>query len=453
MAKLPIKTFLPEGFWMANCEKSLRQKRVIEGDLSYDVVVIGGGFTGLSSAIALAETGASVAILERGQISSGASGHNCGQVGIQLGMNPRYTLKYLGLERTRMYADVLQKAIANVRNMVDRSGRDCNYLEIGNLTTGVHADQLKVVEDTYAACEKVGLPVRMLDRSALDKMDIPKFVANAFHELIGGAIQPAKYAYALADIAESLGVHIYENAHVNYLEPGMTVRAHVGRSIVSAPRCVLATNAYTSEIGLMNRSYIPYSVSVLVSEPLTPEQRAKVGWSGEHPLHTPHKMIENIRLTPDGRILIGTKRARLGFGNHHPMPESRYSFGALAKVLRERFPELPDLKPDIGWTGRIALSPDGIPFFTYLNGQKNIVFGGAYSGHGIAMASYSGTILAKMLNEEDASEYGVFIDRKRPPVPPEPLRWLLAQSVGAAMKYSDNRIDALARAAIPQSRD
>mgnify|MGYP000447422748 CR=1 FL=1 len=445
MTNMPIKTFLTEGFWMHSIKTGIEGSKALEGDHAFDAVIVGGGFTGLSSAIALAERGYSVAIVEKGLVSAGASGFNSGQVGIQLGMNPRFTLKYLGLERTKQYAATLVQAITNVTTMVERSGHDCNYRANGNLTTGVHESQRRIVEDTFQACTEAGLPVKMLTALELEDMGIPPFVKNAFHELIGGTIQPAKYAYALASIATSLGVTVFENSPITKITPGHKVCVESAKGSVKASMCVLATNGYTAELGFLKSAYIPYSVSVLVTERLTPKQRARLDWRNEEGLHTPHKMIENIRLTPDGRILIGTKRAQLGYGTRHPNPQNPQVFQALTQVLRDRFPELPDISPEYGWTGRIAIASDTIPFFTKVKSQENIVFGGGYGGHGIAMASYAGNTLARMLCDEDTSDMSVFIDRKRPPLPPEPLRWLIGHSLAAGLKAGDNKIDSLAR--------
>lgn len=441
-----LPTFSPKGFWMSDIPNGVAGSRALAGEHRFDAIVVGGGFTGLSAAIALRERNLSVALVERGVVCAGASGFNSGQVGVQLGMNPRSTLRALGVERTRRYADVLQRAIANVGHMVARSGLSCDYRPIGNLTTGVHETQRPVVEAYFTACDKVGLPVKMLDTVDLARMGIPAFVKNAYHELIGGDIHPAKYAYALASVASSLGVAFFENSPITAVHCAPNVKVEGAKGRLIAPLCVVATNAYSGEIGLMKQFIIPYSVSGMVTERLSEDQRRRIGWPNGEPLHTPHKMIENIRLTPDGRLLIGTKRARLGFGTHHPRADHPMPFRALVTVLRERFPELGDLSPDMGWTGRIAVSSDFMPFFDYLNGHKNVVFGGGYGGHGVAMASYAGGTLARMLLGENTDDVDLFVNRRRRRVPPEPLRWLAGNALGAAMIAADNAIDRRARA-------
>ncbi len=438
--------FLEEGFWRRDAPPSALVKRAVAGELHRDVVVVGGGFTGLSTALELSRQGYSVAVLEKGCIGSGASAYNCGHVGIQLGKNPHLTLKKLGLERTTMYASILAAAIENVGNIVSESGVNCHYRPVGNLTAGVSDPQKRDVENTFNACDKVGLPVKMLGRHDLQKMDAPAFVDSAFHELIGGDIQPAKYVQALAKLTEEAGVEIYEDSPVTKLNLSGPVSVETSKGKVSADMAVVAANAYSGELGLLKRSIMPWSVSVMVTEILNEEQRARIGWRGGEPIHTPHQMIENIRLTHDGRILIGTKRVRLGWGDKHPPANDPATFRLLIDVLRDRFPEIPELRPQFTWSGRVAISSCLLPFFDYYRGQKNVILTGGYGGHGVPMASYSGKIIADMLLGKNTDNAALFVNRKgRPPIPPEPFRWLVGHALKHKMIRADSAIDVAAR--------
>lgn len=438
--------FLNEGFWRKDSPTKAHDALALRGRVKTDVVVIGGGFSGLSASLELARRGHSVILIERTGVGHGASSYNCGHVGIQLGKNPHLTLKKIGEEKTKLYADLLKLAIANVRKVVDASGVECFYREKGNLTAGVSEPQRKDVENTFLACEKVGLPVKMLSRSDLDMMQVPAFVDSAFHELIGGDIQPARYVQALRQLAEKAGVKIYQNTPATNIVCADPVQVETPDGQIVADMAVLAMNAYSGEIGIMRRSIMPWSVSVMVTERLDDAQWERIGWKSREPIHTPHRMIENIRTTHDGRILIGTKRARLGWGTNHPIANHPDTFALLTRVLRERFPQIPDLNPAYTWTGRVAIASDGLPIFDYYKGRENIVFAGGYGGHGIPMASYSGRIIADMLTGQDTSYASIFVNRKmRPLLPPEPLRWLIGQALKHSMAHADERIDRAAR--------
>ena len=440
--------FLPEGFWMASIASSLEPATTLKDNMRADVVVIGGGFTGLSAAIALAERGKTVALLERGRVGSGASGYNCGQVALDLGLDAAVTRSYLGEGRTRHYADFLKSAIGNVGTMVARSGADCDYRDNGNLTVAVHSSQHEGLNRKQELFAQYGLPATMKSRSELDDMGIPSFVTAAFHEGIGGTIHPAKFAHALAANARELGVTIYENSPAEDLNLGdiVVARTPTGAS-VRADAAVIATNAYSAELGLFASSYLPLSVSVIVTQRLTDEQRRRIAWHDAHGMHTQHKIIENIRLTPDGRVLIGTKRVQSEWGNRHPDPQNPVIFEALRRVLRTRLPQLGDVEPEFGWTGRVALSTDTLPFFEHVAGRRNVVCGMAYGGHGIALSSYSGRTLARMLCGENTEATDVFRTRKRLRIPGKPLRWL----TGKVVHRSLETIDALVALRVDQS--
>jgi gamma-glutamylputrescine oxidase len=339
----PPEKFDPVGYWMRSITPGMTDGNPLSGQHRYDVVVIGAGFSGISAAIAMAERGHSVAVIDKSVVGAGASGWNCGQVALDLGLNAPTTVALFGEERTKIYAELLKTAIQNVRVMINRSGEDVDYQENGNLLAAVHGAQRKFVEQTANLFEKFGLPITFLERDGLDALGIPGFVKFALHEQVGGPLNPAKYAYALARIAQSLGVHFFENSPIAQLDKGEVVRVKTASGTIEARMAVVAGNAFAAEFGELKRNYLPYSVSVMVTEPLTAEQRARLDWHGEHGMHTAHKVIENIRFTRDHRLLIGTKKIQYGYGTRHPDPRNPKIFAALVRVLRERFPMLPGL--------------------------------------------------------------------------------------------------------------
>ncbi len=447
MTMLPSIPFSSTSFWLEGVAHAQTRMQVLEGHHTFDAVVIGAGFTGLSAALTLKQKGLSVAILEKEYAGFGASGRNCGQVGVQLGTSPIKTLQQHGQERTQQLANVLKRAITRVQQNVDSSGLDCDYLSNGNITAAVHEDQIDRINRTAEICNSVGLGSEILDRSALRARGIPPSIVYGFHEKIGGTINPAKYARGLRQLADAVKIPIFEGSPVQRIEPGGNVRVTTPQGSTSSPMCVLATNAYSGELGMLSNAYLPLSVSVIVTERLTQAQRSRLQWPGEEGLHTTHRMIENIRLTPDGRILIGTKRARYGFGLRHPPANDPRLFGELERVLRDRLPQLNDVKLERGWTGRVAVSSDFLPNVGHLGSHRNIVYSIGYGGHGIAMAGEAGAVAAGLLIEADLGDAGVLVNRQKPPIPPEPLRFLAARSMLAWMAATDRQVDAKARAA------
>jgi FAD dependent oxidoreductase len=211
---------------------------------------------------------------------------------------------------------------------------DCNYLSNGNITAAVHKDQIDRINRTAEICNSVGLESEILDQSALRVRGIPPSIVYGFHEKIGGTINPAKYALGLRQLVDALQIPIFEGSPVQRVEPGRNVRVTTPQGATFSSMCVLATNAYSGELGMLRNAYLPLSVSVIVTERLTQGQRDRLQWPGEEGLHTTHRMIENIRLTPDRGILIGTKRARYGFGLRHPPANDPQLFGELESKRR-----------------------------------------------------------------------------------------------------------------------
>ncbi len=445
MTTLPMRAFSPYSFWLDQEKNSLTTLPPLLGNKKFDIVIIGAGFSGLSAAIELRKAGHSVGVVEAQRAGFGASGRNCGQVAIDLGANPLWTLQMHGREKSQRLANVLAQAIENVQTNINLSGKNCDYIANGNIMAGVHESHMDKLHAFSEIYNSLGLKTEMLDRSALTHRGIPKSIVCGFHEKMGGTLNPVKYVRCLVDLALAVGVEIFENSPVSKIKSGNLVTVTTSSGSILAEKCVLATNAYSGELGKLKHTVVPLSVSALVTKPLSKEQRSRIGWHEQEGIHTSHRVIENLRLTPDGRILVGTKRARLGYGTHHPQADDPKIFNELAQVLRERFPELPDIEIDVGWTGRVAISADFIPSFGNMSRQGNVYYAAGYGGHGIAMASYSGKVISDFICDKDLGDAGVLVNRKKLPLPPEPLRWVVIQSMLSSMGIADKKIDRAAR--------
>jgi len=442
MKNTHIQSFSSTSFWFDGVRPQLPFLPPLEGHHKFDVAIIGGGFTGLSTAIALRERGVNVAIIEKGKAGSGASGQNSGHVGCSLGMLPLLTYKNFGEERTKQLSVVVNNAVDNVGNMIARSGIDCDYNQCGNLMAAVSEGQGNGKLEKYAALfERMGIKNENLDSRALQKKGIPPSIVQAIHWKKGGVINPAKYARCLVEVALKEGVIIFEDSEVKTIKSGQKNTLKTERGSITCNKVMLATNAYSGELGFLKRKILPMSVSVFVTEPLTKEQRFRLDWKGGEGITTAHMALENIRLTADNRILIGSKAARLGYGTSHPVANDPSTFAKLNSVFRDRLPELADVNIDIGWTGRVGISSDGVPMIGTLTEHKNIYYSAGYCGHGIAMASNAGNIVAKLMCDEDLEESRILVERKVLSIPPEPIRWLAGKSILTAMAHIDKKVD------------
>ncbi len=434
-------SFAPISFWMDTNATNDRVAPTLAGSYEVDVAIVGAGYTGLSTALALRADGLSVALVERDVAGAGASGRNCGQVGADIGKSLQALRMQLGRERAREATAVLRAAISHLEEAIHTHGIDCSYQQTGNIFAGVHPRQTRFIERTARIAEELRLPVTVLSRNELRARGIPEAVVCGYQEHLGGALHPGRYARGLRRAALAAGALLFERSPVLSIEDGDPLILRTPHGRLRCGRCVLATNAYTPNLGWMRRMILPVAVSALVTEPLNDTQRARLGWEGREPIYTAHHVLENLRWTDDGRILVGTKRVRTGFGRAFAPADDPKTFRALERVLRTRFPELHDVPVVRRWTGPVALTPDFLPVFGRTGRARNVFYGGGYGGHGISMASYAGRIIADLIAGRDLGPARVLVDRHLPPLPPEPLRWLVGNTIISTLQRLDDRLD------------
>jgi glycine/D-amino acid oxidase-like deaminating enzyme len=305
-----------------------------------------------------------------------------------------------------------------------------------------------MLEKAADAARKLGGAIRMLDPSELIERGLPRCVACGYLEQRGGVLDPGKYARGLREQAMESGVQLHESTPVDAIADGPRVRVETPRGLATAPVCVIATNAYTPRLGRLRSTVAPLHVSLFATEPLTEEQRERVGWAGGEGIYTSHEVLESYRLTADGRIVGGSRHVRWSYGGRALPDHDPETFAALDAMFRTRFPELADVAVERCWSGPIAMTLDFLPVIGRGGGQDNVLFGTGYNGHGLAQASYVGTLLARMASGEDPG-HPELLRRRRLPMPPEPLRSLWARGILAALGALDRRTD---RKAQPRPR-
>ena len=405
----------------------------LEGERDADVVVIGAGYTGLSCALALAEAGTDVVVLERDYAGFGASGRNAGHLTPTIGKDLPTLLRMYGRERGGALVRLAEEGIEHVEATIADRGIDCDYVPNGNVLAGLHPGQAPALEKACRAAAELGGAMRMLSADEIAERGLPAHLACGYLEEKGGVLHPGKYVRGLREAAVEAGAELFEGTRVATIDDGADgVRVETPRGRVRARTCVLATNAYTPELGRLRSHVVPIRVSLFATEPLDSGAREAVGWPGGEGIYTAHEILESYRLTADERIVGGSRYIAYGWNSRPLADEDRDVFAKLDQMFHSRFPELPSVRVERCWSGPIALSLDFLPSIGRTGSADNVLYAIGCAGHGVGMMSLLGTKLAGMvLRGEDGPE--PLVSRRRIPLPPEPFRWTVDTAIMRAL--------------------
>lgn len=416
-------------------------------DIDVDVAVIGAGYTGLSAALALRELGAEVAVLERDYAGFGASGRNAGHLTPTIGKDVPSLLRFYGRTRARKLVALADRAVEHTEHKIATLGIECDYVPHGNILAGVHSGHEALIERAAAAARQAGAPIRLLPPAEMRERELPDAFTSGYLEERGGILNPAKYARGLREAAIGAGAQLYEATRVTAIEEEARIRVETPRGRVTADRVVIATNAYTHELGILRSVCVPIHVSMFATEPLTPEQRERIGWPGQEGVYTTHEILESYRLSADGRLVGGSRHIRYAYNNRIPADDDPATYAKQEAMLRARFPELDDVAITHRWAGPTAFTLDFLPAIGSTGQGDRILYSIAYEGHGVAMASHCGHLVGRMAaDQQPGGEWKPLTERVRPPLPPEPLRWATVKAIIAALEKIDDRTDRQAAA-------
>jgi gamma-glutamylputrescine oxidase len=407
--------------------------------------VIGAGYTGLSAALALAEAGAEVVVLERDYAGFGASGRNAGHLVPTIGKDLPTLLRLYGRERGGALVRLAEEAVEHAEQTFDERGIDCDYQPVGNVVAGIHPGQEPMLQKACAAGKELGGHFQMLSAAELEERDLPLYIACGYFEAKGGLLNPGKYVRGLRDAAVGAGAKLYEGTRVASIAEGTgpgKPRIHVEtpRGRVSAEHCVIATNAYGPEQGWLRTYAVPLRVSLFATEPLSAEQRERIGWSGGEGTYTAHEILESFRLTADDRIVGGSRYIAYAWNSRVPPDDDPVVFRKQETMFRSRFPELTDVRIERNWSGAISMSLDFLPQTGRTGKGENLFYAIGCAGHGVAMMSHLGTQLAGMVLRGEPGPTAL-ASRRRIPLPPEPFRWPVARAIIGALEALDRRTD------------
>jgi glycine/D-amino acid oxidase-like deaminating enzyme len=411
----------------------------LEGDARCEVAVVGGGITGMCAALRLAERGVDVALVEAEFCGAGASGRNAGHITPTIGKDLPSLIRLAGRERAIRFVRFAERAVDAWEQKVEQLRIACEYERTGNLIAGVHARHREPLRKSADAAAELGVKARFLDESEMRARELPAAFRFGVLESCGGHMHPGKYALGLRRALLASGARVHERTPARMLALRGEPRVETERGSLRARKLLLCTNAYTPvTLGLQRAKVVPARVTLFATRVLTAEERASLGWRGGEGIYTAHEILENYRISADGRLIGGTKDVSIAFGNRLPPARDERVCAALERALRDRFPTLAAVPIESYWGGWIAVTIDNLPTHGAL-GDHTIYYGGC-NGHGVPTCTLMGAAIADEALG-DANEHAAVLKRFEPPWPPEPLRWLGGRALLAYYRGIDRRVD------------
>lgn len=436
-----LAKYRPIGGWV---EKPDDLQPPLEGEVNADVVIAGGGFAGLSTALELAAGGAKVVVLERDFCGFGASGRNAGYLAGGQGLEYGVILSDVGREQAKKIVGFYEEGVAYVEGKLGEHGIDCDYNASGIIRAAIHPSQEQGLRKKMQTGVDLGAPARLLDSAEMRARGIPPaFLFGALSQS-GGTLHPGKYVMGLRHAALRAGVRIYENTALLSYDEGPTIRCRTERGVASAPFLVLATNAYTPQLGLLRDKITPIRVSAIETEPLSAAQLSTLGWPRREGIVTSHVTMESHRLTAHDTLVVTTKRIDYVYGSATPNAPDNAAYRALVTALHDRFPTLRSLAVRSCWSGYISLAQDTLPVVGEAGAHRNVLYTAGCSGHGVGTQSLVGRLLAERIGGVEHPLLAA-LRHQTPSAPPEPLRWCAMKSALGAANKLDERVNRKAR--------
>jgi gamma-glutamylputrescine oxidase len=398
----------------------------LRADESADVVIIGAGFTGLSTAHHLAARfpDRRIVVLEAGRIGNGASGRNGGMV-----LNWIHGAELSDPDRSRRIFGVTRAAIDDLEALVAAHPGRVRFRRDGCLEA---VTDTRRAEEAHADAEKLaswGLPVTWLSGDALRQRLRSERVVGAVLDPTAGQLHGLDLLHLRHDLAAALGVTVYERTPVVAIREGKTIEVHTPGGVVRAAAMVLATNGYTPRLGYFRRGLFPLHSHVFATEPQSAETWARVGWSGAAGFSDDLDRIAYFSMTPDGRLLAGGgSNTSYGYRwNDATAWKGSAARGheAVARTLHRYLPGAAELPVAQRWTGTLGITMSRTCTMGVRGAHRNVYFALGYSGHGVVLANLAGKVLADLYADHHEPWADLpFYQHRIGGIPGEPLRFV-----------------------------
>lgn len=373
-----------------------------------DVAIVGGGYTGLSAALHLAEAGVDVALIEAEQIGWGASGRNGGQFHSGQRRDQDWLEDHLGLDDARKLWALAEEAKALTKGLIATHAIDCGWRD-GLIET---AHKRRLVAGEMAYVEKLKsrygyAPVEWLDRAALAEAIGTDVYFGGRRDMGAGHLDPLRFAQGLARAAANAGALIFEGTRATGISYGATKKIATANGAVAAEVIILAGNGTLDGIEEAVESHVlPIDNYILATEPIGAGQPGGIIPGGEA-VSDSRFVVYYFRPSPDGRLIFGG-------GETYAHPPRGETAGFVRRHLLRIYPRLADTRIDYAWGGTLAITLPRLPFIRRV--KPGVYAAAGYSGQGVALAPFAGKVLADAIRG-DTGRLDIFAALPVPPFP------------------------------------
>ena len=397
---LPIVESMPDSLWAATAEPW--PSNHLHSDIETEILIIGAGFTGLSAALHFGEYGHKVTVVDAVEPGYGASGRNGGQVIPGLKLYPDEVIKHFGHQQGERIIHSTNTSADLVFDLINKYKIDCHASHNGFVQPAFSSPSCNIIENRVLQLNQYGANVELIDK----KLTAEYLGSDAYHIALldrrGGCIQPLSYAQGLAKAAIKLGAQIFTHAPVSTIsKDGNHWIAQTNLGKVKSKQVIICTNAYSNLsqeqkfLSPLSKSIIPLYSFQVATQPLNEELLSTILPCG-HAVADTRRLLNYFRLDHTGRLV---------FGGRGGVNDAKHSsdYDHIVKRITAVFPQIKTPKLDYYWSGKVALTLDGVPHIHQLG--SGLYAGLGFNGRGVGMATLMGKWLANLaLNKQLGDE-------------------------------------------------
>ena len=433
---------------LADESEEIARRERLSGTHRADICILGGGYTGLWTALFLKEQEPSleIAIVEADVCGGGASGRN-GGFALSWWSKLATLIKHCGEDDGLWLARESEEAVKHLGTFCAEHDIDCDFRHDGWLWVASSDVQVDTWSTTVEACRSRDIDVfsDLTPEGSRQRGGSPRYLGGIF-DSTAARVQPARLARGLRRVARERGVQLFENSAVSAVEGRVPLRVRTDGGTVEADTVVCALNAWTPglpQFAKLRRAIVPVASDIVATAP-RPDLLEQNGWTGGELVSDSRMLVHYHRTTADGRIAFGKGGGAMGaagyFGESFHYDRRRAEL--TARHMRWLYPDFADVDVTHSWSGPVDRTVNGLPFFGRADGHQNLIYGIGFSGNGVAPCVNGGRILASLaLGVDDRWTQSALAKGPKALFPPEPIRFLGGSVVRHAIKRKETYED------------